>query len=338
MHKAVVQVCVLDEAGQILEEKRHLGASLEEGLEVVKDIKRWKAGGRYVVEAMGMNRWFVNACRAEGLDIVVADPGQLGLKKLGKKTDRRDAYELARRLRMGDVDENAKTYYPSDKEYGYRKLLRVRHELGKIRQALVNQVRAMLAAYRIESPGPDLLTRASLAKLRAYLLPVEEMTLSFQMLINSMESAEMSIRALTKRVEQCARKEPRVATAITMLPSVGAQSAMTLIYELGDVRRFHGPKAAAAYVGLVPKVTNSADKSHHGRVTKRGNRELRWILSQWAVRLMTTDPTVRRWAAPRLRRMHQNKVRITLARRLLVGVYIMLLRGEVFSLERCLAA
>ena len=43
------------------------------------------------------------------------------------------------------------------------------------------------------------------------------------------------------------------------------------------------------------------------------------------------------WAKPLLLRMHRNKVRMALARRLLIGIYIMLTRGEVFSLERCLA-
>ena len=63
---------------------------------------------------------------------------------------------------------------------------------------------------------------------------------------------------------------------------------------------------------------------------------LRWIMGEWAVRLLHRDPRVRAWAAPMLRRIHKNKVRMALTRRLLVGVWVMLTRGEVFSLERCL--
>jgi hypothetical protein len=76
----------------------------------------------------------------------------------------------------------------------------------------------------------------------------------------------------------------------------------------------------------------------HGRLTKRGNPELRWIISEWAVRLLAFDPHARAWARPRLGRMHQNKVRMALARRLLAGVYVSQSRGEEFSLERCLAS
>ena len=89
--------------------------------------------------------------------------------------------------------------------------------------------------------------------------------------------------------------------------------------------------------GLAPRVANSADKSHHGRITKRGNRELRWILTQWSVRLLSFNSIAKEWAEPLLLRMHRNKVRIALARRLLIGIYIMLTRGDAFSLERCLA-
>ena len=120
------------------------------------------------------------------------------------------------------------------------------------------------------------------------------------------------------------------------MPSVGPLTATTLAVELGDLFRFRNSKAVASYAGLVPRVSNSADKSHHGRITKRGNRELRWILTQWSVRLLSFNTVAREWAKPLLLRMHRNKVRMALARRLLVGVYIMLTRGEVFSLERCL--
>jgi hypothetical protein len=71
-------------------------------------------------------------------------------------------------------------------------------------------------------------------------------------------------------------------------------------------------------------------------MTKQGTPELRWITSQWSVRLLTRDPLVRQWAAPLHRRLHANKVRMALARRLLVGVWFTLTRGVAFDLRRCL--
>ena len=40
LHKAVVQVCVLDEKGQIVEERRFRYSSLEGGLKIVECLRR----------------------------------------------------------------------------------------------------------------------------------------------------------------------------------------------------------------------------------------------------------------------------------------------------------
>ena len=203
------------------------------------------------------------------------------------------------------------------------------------RTHLSNRIRALLDAYKITPPSGSLYRPAALVALRRIPMAVPDLDVCVEALVHALEQIEVSIGQLTRRVLARA-KEPKVAALQEMVPEVGAQTALTLVVELGDVDRFRNARAAASYSGLVPRVTNSADVSHHGRITKRGNKELRWILNQVAVRLLSRDPTVRRWATPHLRRMHKNKVRTTLARRLLVGIYVVLSRGEVFSLKRCL--
>lgn len=336
LHKELIQVCVLDGRGEKIAEHRFPGGTLEQGLAVVQVLSQWKAGGRFAVEAIGMNRWLVNAMREQGMDVVVVDAVKLNLRMLGKKTDRRDAYEIARRLWLGDIDRNAKTYYPPEEEYGCRKLLRTRHKLVQIRQQLVNQVRGILNAYRVATPQGELISKKNLEWLSRIELSGELLTECLRGLLQSLRSVQASIAALTLRIEEEASKEG-VSSLQENIESVGPQTALALVRELGDVSRFTSTRAVASYAGLAPRVANSADKAHHGKISKRGNSELRWILSEWAVRLLARNQLVKRWAAPLLRRMHKNKVRVALARRLLIGVYCMLRRGELFSLERCLA-
>lgn len=336
LHKSILQVCVLGTDGEIIKEHRFRGQSLEDGLAVVEWLTQWKRSGRFCVEAVGMNRWFVNACQDLGLQIVVVDPTKMDLKMLGKKTDRRDAYELARRLRLGDVDRNAATYFPNDVEFAGRKLVRTRHRLMQLRQQIVNQIRAMLASYRVDAPSNQLHRKGALEKLREVSLATDDQTLCLQALVKSLEAIQCSIESLSTRIVARTNSEKATKT-LALLPSVGPLTATTLAVKLGDLSRFRNAKAVASYAGLAPRVANSADKSHHGRITKRGNRELRWILTQWSVRLLSFNAVAKDWAKPLLLRMHRNKVRMALARRLLVGVYIMLTRGEAFSLERCLA-
>jgi transposase len=336
LHRTVIQICVLDERGERVAEERFRSHGLEEGLEAVTFVKRFGPACRIAVESVGLNRWFVNACREAGLDVLVCDPRKLGLKKLGKKTDRRDAHEIARRLWLGDLDRMARTYYPSDVEYGRRKLLRVRHRLVQMRQQTVNQLRGMLHAYQVPAPRGVLYTRPSRQRLAAVRLPVAELQQAFEALLAVLEGLQGQIDALNRRVRRLPREEADVAVLTAELPGIGAQSAATLLAELGDPKRFSNPRAVAAYAGLVPRVSQSADKAHHGRMTKQGNPELRWILSQWAVRLMKDNPLVRAWAQRLRRRVHKNKARMALARRLLVGFWVVRTRGEAFDLRRCL--
>lgn len=332
LHKTVVQICVLDGSGTVVHEERQRIETLADRTELLGGLARWEPG-RMAVEAIGLNRWFVNACRERGYEVVVANAGQLKLRASGKKTDRRDALEIARRLRLGDIDRHAATYFPSDGEYGLRQLERVRHDLVRQRTHVGNRIRAMLDAYGIDAPRGH--SGRAIAALRAVHFPAEDLDLCLQALVNTLAEVTRSIDVLSKRILERANA-PAIRALRETVPQVGPQTALTVIAELGDAGRFRNARRAASYAGLVPRVANSSDTSHHGPITKHGNAELRWILNQLAVRLLTQHPLVRRWAAPFLRRMHINKVRTVLARRLLVGLYVVLARGEVFSLERCL--
>ncbi len=264
--------------------------------------------------------------RPAGLARLGADPTKLGLKTVGRKTARRETYELARRLYLGDIERNATTYFAPAAEFGDRKLLRVRHQLFSIRQQVSNQIRGLLNASLVPSPGASLYAARPLAQLKAMELPTVNLT-------RCLHTLDAPLAAV-----QTQAKAPAVHELEQRLPRVGPQTALTLPAELGDLRRFRSAKAGAADVGLTPRARNSADTHPQGPVTKRGNQEGRGIVSQWAGRLLTRNAEVQAGARSRLRRMHMHKVRIAGARRLVGGLYVSRNRGEAFSLTRCLAS
>jgi transposase len=151
-----------------------------------------------------------------------------------------------------------------------------------------------------------------------------------------LKALQQAIDSLSRQITQCA-EAPRVAALKEQLPSVGAQTALTLDAELGDLTRFGSAKQLCAYAGLVPRVADAADRQSHGPLTKGGNAAVRWIVGQWALRLVASHPHVQAWGTARARRLHTNKLRVALARRLLVGLYASQCKGEPFSLQRCLA-
>lgn len=336
LHKTVAQVCVLDAAGEIVKERRFLIPDRPAGAAFLAWLGQWAAEGHLAVEALGVNRWFVNGCQALGYDILVVHAAQMELRKTGKKTDKRDAREIARRLRLGDLHRHARTYYPTDKEYGVRQLLRYRDAQMTRRKQVESRIRALLNTHLIRAPHKTLSCKKNLAWLKEVELPTEEETYVLRMMVPDLEAVVAQLALLDRRIARLQRVGD-VATLQAQLPQIGVLSASILLYELGDLRRFTNSKQVAAYAGLVPHVHQSGEgKAHHGRITKHGNRLLRWTLSQWAVRLMGTHPVAKAWAERQRSRLTKNKRRTALARRLLVGVYRMLSRGEVFSLQRCL--
>lgn len=337
LHQKVLQFCVVDCRGDVVHEAKVAIPFFPSSDTVFEVFQPWRSGCHIAVEAVGMNRWFVNGLLARGYDIVVCDPVKLNLKILGKKTDKRDAREIARRLWLGDIDRDAKTFYPDDQTYGDRKLERTRQDLMKLRVQLVNQIKAMLRAYNLAPPAKTLHSQSGIKRLLAMEMVNESLTQCLHHSTRSLAAVTEAIAGIKAAIAKRASKDPSMQLMVAHLPSMGAISALGIVSELGEVARFRNAKAVASSAGLVPRVNQSADRSHHGRLTKRGNRGLRFLLCQWAVRLMATHPLVKAWSERERKRLHVNKVRMALARKLLIGVWVMLSRGEVFDLRRCLA-
>jgi hypothetical protein len=167
-----------------------------------------------------MNRWFVDACREAGHDIVVVDPTRLGLRMLGRKTDRRDALEITRRLALGDIDRCARTIYPTTAEGGVHKLSRSRHRVVEVRQEIVNQIRALRNACELVVPSASLYSPKCLTWLKACSLRHVELGFVLQHWLQMLEAvlaridevpSELTIRSTTRRDERT--KDPTVTYA-----------------------------------------------------------------------------------------------------------------------------
>ena len=107
----------------------------------------------------------------------------------------------------------------------------------------------------------------------------------------------------TQAVEDAQARRDRLTAQIeallpswSMAPLVAALQAMrgvvlvtaaTLVAEVGDLRRFEGPRQLMAHLGLVPGEHSSAGKVRRGGLTKAGNSEARRVMIEaaWCYRL-----------------------------------------------------
>lgn len=106
----------------------------------------------------------------------------------------------------------------------------------------------------------------------------------------------------------------------TRNPGIGPVTALAYVASLDDVTRFASAHQVAAYLGLVPSEHSSGERQHRGRITKRGNPRVRWLLVEagWRI-LRSRDPeaaALRAWAERIATRRGKRIAVVALARRL----------------------
>ena len=104
------------------------------------------------------------------------------------------------------------------------------------------------------------------------------------------------------------------------IPGIGDILAVTIRYEIDDISRFVSSSKLCSYAGLVPSTYSSGNRTFQGRITKQGNKWLRWALIEAAQRAPLFDMWLREFYNRILKK--GNKIAIVaLARRLLEIIY-----------------
>ena len=84
---------------------------------------------------------------------------------------------------------------------------------------------------------------------------------------------------------QLARKEKYAhrGQLLTSIPGIGVLSAIEMLVELQDVRRFKSADQLAAFIGVTPSQYSSGERVRMGSITHLGNHRVRTLLveSSW---------------------------------------------------------
>jgi transposase len=231
------------------------------------------------------------------------------------KTDRRDAKKLVRLLRAGELVFVAP---PDERTEGLRDLMRCRDDLRCARTAARHRVAKQLLRHgRIYREGKKAWTRMHHAWVRRQRLddPLAETALE-QMLVH-LDGLDRQIDALDRDLERIARQDRwrDAVAALTRFRGISTRTALGLISEIGDFRRFAHPRELASWLGITPSEYSSGDQQHRGHITKTGNRHARRLLVEaaWHYRhrprrpTRGRDPSDRAWQAQiRLHHRHHD--------------------------------
>jgi transposase len=319
-HKAFIQVCEVAPDGKRRREFR-IGASAEE---IQAFAATLGARDQLVLEAT-FHTWAIyEILRRHAGRVVVANPLQVkAIAHARIKTDKVDAHILAQLLRAGFIPE---VTMPDAATWELRQLVSHRRHLVKHRVALQNTVHALLNRRLLHYGGPNPFTKRGRSWLAGVALePGERFMLDNALRL--LDATAESLAAVDAKLVKRASFEEGVRLLMT-IPGIDVTVAAGLVAAIGDIERFDSPGKLAAYFGLVPRVTQSAGRCHHGRITKTGNSTARHLAIE-ASQVLARSSSPIAATYHRVRRKRGHNVAVTaLARKLVVLVWHLLTKRE----------
>lgn len=222
-----------------------------------------------------------------GYVCLVAAPSLLPRKPGDKiKTDRRDAMMLARLYRAGELSG---IYVPERDDEAMRDLFRARNVAKRVEKEARQNLLSFLLRNGIVYPGTRHWTKMHWNWLHALSLPHPVQQLTLQEYIDAILQSRSRVTRLEAMLQQSVVgwRHESLVKRLQVLRGVSFLTAVGIVSELGDLRRFPSARHLMAYAGLVPSESSSGKTVRRGGITKTGNSNVRWLLveSAWSYRL-----------------------------------------------------
>jgi transposase len=214
-------------------------------------------------------------------------------------------------------------------------LHRARNLLVRQRTMLVNALRAHMAEFGIIAP-PGLRHVEILTKTIAHQqkrLP-ELARAVLQMIVDQLNGTMARIREIEVRLARWHR-ESRVSRLLATVPGVGIMGASAIAATVADPSLFRSGREFAAWLGMTPRQNSSGGKERLGRTSKRGDKDIRSLLTAGAVAVLrharnrpTRDGA---WVRALLARKPTKLAAVALANKTARIVWAVMMRGEGYQ-------
>ncbi len=310
-----------DKEGNTLDEGRYRNS--EEGLKKLRTVMK---DYESTVEASTSGLRMYEYLNSAGISIIMANPAKIRLiYESDKKTDRNDAEILANLLRTNMLPT---CYVPPKDVRRQRDLIRIRRSLVEANVRFKNQIRSALASEGTSCKYKDIFGEGARKTL-------SEMDISshtkkrIEQILRLGDSVLAEIKVLDGEIKQEYEKLSE-AHLLTTIPGIAKNSAITILSEIGDVKRFDSPKKLCSYAGLVPKVDQSGSRRYDGHI-KGGSRMLKLSLVQNANVAVLYSKRFRKFYLKLKRKKGHQKAVVAVARKMLTIIWFMLQRNKPFE-------
>jgi transposase len=334
--KSVFQLAVADDSWRVVEAHRLTRAQFE----------RWFANrtvGLVVMEACGSAHHWARWLNGLGIEVRLLPATYIRAYVKRNKTDSADACALLEAARCAAI---VPVRIKSIEQQALQGLHRTRSLWMTTRTARINALRGFCREFGIviaqgSRLGVEQIGRV-LADPRSAVPTLIRGTLT--LLVEEVRLLEVRIAQLERELTALARHSPACTTLLS-IPGVGLLTATAMVAATsGHVRHFHDARHFASWFGLTPKEHSSGGTRHLGRISKRGDRYLRMLLTHGArsvlraasvaARAGKTVDGLRQWALAMQQRSNHNKATCALANKLARICYATLRDGEPYGAAR----
>ncbi len=319
LHKQYFIATLMNQQGKVISKDR----VSTDRLAISEYLKGVNGDGelKVAVEACYSLGYFYDEIKNKADEVKVAHPLKTrAIAEARIKTDSIDSEVLAHLLRADLIPE---AYVPDFKTRDKKHLLRYRSSLTKMRTMLKNMVHVVLTRNHIEEPYfnkiSDKFGKMGKAYMREFKLRGSD-TEILNHYLDLIEDIGEKIKHVEQRIRETCRKD-KTCKLLESIPGIGEILAVLIRYEIDNIERFLTAKKLCSYAGLVPSTYSSGGKTYQGKITKHGNKWLRWALTEAAQRAIINDLWLRGHYERVAKRRGKKKARIAVARKLLEIIY-----------------
>ncbi len=323
--KRKCRASIKDEGGEIIDEFFFSNDS-----EGISDLI-WNASRhgrcRAVVESTG-NMWIRihDTLEENGIETLLANPYKTRIIAEARiKSDKLDASVLADLLRADLVYES---FVPSKEFREKRSLVRHRVSLVRSRTQIENRIHSLLDKYDYRTELTDIFGKSGMKWLKSLELSLIDKVITDTSL-SAIENLTAQIDIVSKEIAKYAWDSEDVRIMLSMT-GIDVFSAMLISVEIVDIRRFATPWKLVAWAGLAPSKRESSGKVKSGKITKQGSSWLRWVLVQCARIAVMHDAHFKTYYQRKRSRMGDKMAIIATAAEMLVIMWYMLRRRELY--------
>ena len=254
----------------------------------------------FVYEAGPCGYWLYRYLTKKRLPCWVVAPSLIPKKPGDKvKTNRRDAVQLARLMRSGDLTP---VYVPEVEDEAIRDLSRAREDAIGDLKAAKYRLKAFLLRQDIRYEGKASWGPAHLRWLAEVVCPTPAQQIVFQEYVRAVNEHHERVERIETELQEKAKgwrfypvvEALQALRGVQFIPvphnggflPVRFTVALSTVAELGDLSRFDSPRQLMSYLGLTPSEYSTGNTRRLGGITKTGNAHARRTLIEgaWAYR------------------------------------------------------